>query len=113
MIEQIDYPEDHFDFALSSLMMHHLPDDLKKDGLQEVQRVLKPGGTLLVIDLDLSTYSLASLIHGHTSYNKLTPEIGQLSQYMDEAGYVSTGTGKLKFRGFSYIKGKKGDLQIQ
>jgi len=49
-IEQLPYPDHTFDVALSSLMMHHLPDDIKRRGLAEVARVLKPGGRLLVID---------------------------------------------------------------
>jgi hypothetical protein len=68
---------------------------------------LKPGGTLLIVDLDLSVFSLASVIHGHTSPNKLSPELAKTSQYMREAGFVSLETGRLKFRGFSYNKGKK------
>lgn len=31
-------------------MMHHLPDDLKRQGLAEIASVLKPGGRLLVVD---------------------------------------------------------------
>jgi len=110
VIEQIDFPDNQFDIVLSSLMMHHLPDDLKKEGLQEMQRVLKPGGIFLIVDLDLSTFSLASVIHGHTSPNELSPETSKTSRYMEEAGYVSIENGRLKFRGFSYNKGKKADL---
>src|SRR5262245_13306063 len=29
VIEALPYPEDHFDVVLSSMMLHHLPDDLK------------------------------------------------------------------------------------
>ncbi len=31
-------------------MRHQLPDDLKRQGLFEIARVLKPGGRLLVVD---------------------------------------------------------------
>lgn len=49
-IEQIAFPDQSFDVVLSTFMTHHLPDDVKRQGLMEVARVLKPGGRLLVVD---------------------------------------------------------------
>ena len=40
-----------FDRVLSSLMLHHLGDDLKATALAGIRRVTAPGGTLLVADL--------------------------------------------------------------
>lgn len=50
VIEQLVFPDQSFDVVLSTFMMHVLPDDLKRQGLSEIARVLKPGGRLLVVD---------------------------------------------------------------
>lgn len=107
VIEKMEFPENHFDLVLSSLMMHHLPDELKKDGLLEVYRVLKSDGTLLIIELDPSDFSLASLIHGHRS--QLSAELEKTRCYMENTGFDPVEFGRLNFRGFSYLKGKKVD----
>jgi len=50
VIEQFALPDQTFDVVFSTLMMHHLPASLKRQGLAEIARVLKPGGRLVIAD---------------------------------------------------------------
>jgi ubiquinone/menaquinone biosynthesis C-methylase UbiE len=50
VIEQLPFPDQTYDVVLSTLMMHHLPAPLKRQGLAEIARVLKPGGRLIIAD---------------------------------------------------------------
>ena len=51
-IEALPFDMGCFDVVLSSLMLHHLPPEAKRQGLREVCRVLKDGGRLIVVDVD-------------------------------------------------------------
>ncbi len=50
VIEQLPFPDQSFDVVFSTLMMHHLPAPLKRQGLAEIARVLKPEGRLIIAD---------------------------------------------------------------
>ena len=47
---ELPFAADSFDVVLSSLFFHHLTGPVKRETLTEVERVLKPGGTLHVAD---------------------------------------------------------------
>ncbi len=47
---QLPYADNSFDRVLSSLVFHHLTTDSKQRTLQEVHRVLRPGGELHIVD---------------------------------------------------------------
>ena len=48
--DDLPYPEASFDRVISSFMFHHLEPDEKEKTLSEVRRVLKPGGSLHLLD---------------------------------------------------------------
>lgn len=49
--QDLPFPNGEFDRVLSSMMLHHLDDDVKAGALAEVYRVLRPGGRLHIVDI--------------------------------------------------------------
>ena len=47
----LPYADESFDVVLSTLVFHHLPDEAKRQTAEEIARVLRPGGRLVVGDL--------------------------------------------------------------
>ena len=45
--QEIPFPGDYFDVVVMSEVLEHLSDDVLRDALHEVLRVLRPGGVLL------------------------------------------------------------------
>ena len=49
--QQLPFEDGEFDRALSSMMLHHLDEDVKAGALAEVYRVLRPGGQFHIVDI--------------------------------------------------------------
>lgn len=50
-IEALPFPDATFDVVLGTLMLHHLTEDGRREGIREIRRVLKPGGRFLAVDI--------------------------------------------------------------
>lgn len=48
--EHLPYPDAAFDRVISAYMFHHLGPEARRDTLREVVRVLRPGGSLHLLD---------------------------------------------------------------
>ena len=49
-VNELPYPDNYFDLVISSMMFHHLPIEVKKEGLEEIHRVLKEEGRFFLCD---------------------------------------------------------------
>jgi ubiquinone/menaquinone biosynthesis C-methylase UbiE len=49
--QQLPFQDGEFDRALSSMMLHHLDEDVKAGALAEAYRVLRPGGQFHIVDI--------------------------------------------------------------
>jgi demethylmenaquinone methyltransferase/2-methoxy-6-polyprenyl-1,4-benzoquinol methylase/phosphoethanolamine N-methyltransferase len=79
-VEALPFADATFDVVVSSLMLHHLPEELKPRALAEIRRVLKPDGRLVVVDFKQPTSRLGRLapvwllhrtVEEHSSLQKL------------------------------------------
>jgi ubiquinone/menaquinone biosynthesis C-methylase UbiE len=59
--DELPYPDCSFDRVLSSLMFHHLEADLRAASLRQVLRVLRPAGSLHLMDFGGESHHLHGL----------------------------------------------------
>ena len=95
--DELRYPDQTFDRVLSSLMFHHLEADLRVASLREVLRVLRPGGSLHLMDFGGDSHRLHGLGRLARRSQKLKGNWDdRIPTVMREAGFSeATETGQL------------------
>lgn len=98
--DELPYPDGTFDRVLSSLMFHHLEAELRRASLGQVLRVLRPGGSLHLMDFGGDSHHL----HGLARLARRSPTLkdnwdDRIPTLMREAGFAEAGeTGHLTKR---------------
>jgi ubiquinone/menaquinone biosynthesis C-methylase UbiE len=101
VIEELPFPDASFDVVLSTLMMHHLPAPLKRQGLAEIARVLKPGGRLVIGDFTRKQDRSGRARRFHAGGSNLHELVALIS----DAGFSQVGTDEQKPVRFSAFPG--------
>jgi ubiquinone/menaquinone biosynthesis C-methylase UbiE len=108
VIEALSFPDSSIDVVTSSLMMHHLPDDLKIRGLAEIYRVLKPGGHVLIADFMRPTGSfLNHLFIAFTRHQRLQKGVEDLPILLRAAGFREVTQPKEKVLVIGFVRATK------
>ncbi len=108
LIEKIPYPTASFDVVINRLMIHHLPDDLKRQGLAEILRVLKPGGVLFIVDFKApSDTLLGHLALAFSRHRRMQTDVWELVRMVEEAGFVGVESGPTRSGFLAFVSGKK------
>jgi len=108
LIEKLGYPDATLDVVISRLAIHHLPDELKRQGFREVLRVLKPGGRLFVADFRvpdnpvLAHVTSALVGHGMMAYG-----ISVIPPMLVEAGFVDVASGPTRSAFLAFVSGRR------
>lgn len=98
--EKLDLPSSSCDFVYARLLFQHLSDP--QATLREIQRVLKPGGIICIVDVD----------NDWTMFHPPVPSINTFQQYITQIQQQQGGDpqvgrklgGYLTIAGFSQIK---------
>ena len=98
---ELPYGNHSFDRVFSSFMFHHLEEPEREKTLTEAQRVLKPGGSLHLLDFTANREPrgfLDRFIQSHATLRQNTDE--NLMQNLKRAGFsdcVKVGAGQMLF----------------
>jgi len=101
MIEQLPFPDQSFDVVFATLMMHHLPASLKRQGLAEIARVLKPGGRLVIADFKRKQERQGRAARFHAGGSS----IQDLAAMVSDAGFSEVETEEMQPSRFSAFPG--------
>jgi ubiquinone/menaquinone biosynthesis C-methylase UbiE len=104
LIEDIPFPDGTFDLVTSSLVLHHLPAYLKRAGIAEVRRVLKPGGRFAVMDFARESHSPLGHLFSVLGHSR-GPEMAEpLVDMLTAAGFARTEVVPTRNTNFFFIR---------
>lgn len=86
-VEHLSFPDQSFDRVFSTLMMHHLPDQLKLQALSEIRRVLKPQGRLMILDFARPISFSSRIISHFTFHGRIKTGVYDLAPLLKQAGF--------------------------
>lgn len=106
LIEAIPFPDATFDLVTSSLMLHHLPDDLQAKGVREIRRVLKPGGRFVVMDFGAHSHSPFGHLLAVLGYARGASIVGRLTAMLADAGFTAVDAIPTRYKNFAFVRAR-------
>ena len=106
LIEAIPFPDASFDLVTSSLMLHHLPDDLKTKGLLEIRRVLKPGGRFVAVDFAAHSHSALGHLLSILGHSRGESMLDKLTPMLKDAGFGEVEGIPTRHKNFAFIRAR-------
>jgi len=97
-IDDIPFSANQFDVVMCSFMIFHMSEMVRRKGIAEIYRVLKPQGRLLVLDLALPTQPLPRTIAQMLFGGMLQHDLRELRPLMEASGFSDVEIAPVKFR---------------
>jgi ubiquinone/menaquinone biosynthesis C-methylase UbiE len=111
-IEDIPFPDENFDVVMCSFMIFHMSERVRNKGIEEIYRVLKPQGRLMVLDIALPTKPVSRRILKFILGFMLKHDLEELRSEMESSGFSQIEISQAKYRVIglpilSYVLGTK------
>ena len=97
-IDDIPFAANQFDVVMCSFMIFHMSEVVRRKGMAEIYRVLKPQGRLLVLDLALPTQPVPRAIAQRLFGGMLQHDLRELLPLMEASGFSDVKIAPVKFR---------------
>jgi ubiquinone/menaquinone biosynthesis C-methylase UbiE len=97
-IDNIPFPNDNFDVVMCSFMIFHMSEKVRNKGIEEIFRVLRPQGRLLVLDLALPPNPVSRVILKLLLGFMLKHDLSELRPVMESSGFSKIEISQAKFR---------------
>jgi demethylmenaquinone methyltransferase/2-methoxy-6-polyprenyl-1,4-benzoquinol methylase/phosphoethanolamine N-methyltransferase len=106
LIEAIPFPEATFDLVTSSLMLHHLPDDLKRRGLAEIRRVVKSDGRFVAVDFAAQGHGPLGHLLAIFGHARGEPMADKLRPLLEAAGFSHLEVIPTRHKNFAFLRAR-------
>jgi demethylmenaquinone methyltransferase/2-methoxy-6-polyprenyl-1,4-benzoquinol methylase/phosphoethanolamine N-methyltransferase len=106
LIEALPFPAATFDLVTSSLMLHHLPDDLKRTGLDEIRRVLEPGGRFMAMDFAAHSHSPLGHLLSICGHSRGESMVDKLIPMLKDAGFSDVEGIPTRHKNLAFIRAR-------
>lgn len=101
VVEALPFPDGRFDAVLSTLMLHHLPREARRQCAREMRRVLKPGGCVLAVDFGGAAGDRKSLIEHFHRHGRV--DVHDVVKLLSEAGFEIVESGAVGVRDLNFV----------
>ena len=100
--QSLPFSDATFDVVTCSLALHHLPEEARASAIAEMQRVLKPGGRMMIVEFGKSR-AASSLLHPVALlHHRRAGILDGVVALMRDAGFERVASAPLGFAGLAY-----------
>jgi ubiquinone/menaquinone biosynthesis C-methylase UbiE len=97
LAQSLPVPTGHFDVLTTSLVLHHVPEHLRVRALEEMWRVLRPGGRILVAEARMPGHGTGWQLLGRLhNFDRMARQVPHLEPLAALAGFGQIRTGEAR-----------------